>query len=59
MLRYPDNKLPSEVAVIMLKATNKEQGMVAGLVSMLEMLDDDPELTDSEYLDFLHRVPTC
>jgi len=59
MLRYPDNKLLSEVAAIMLKATNEERGMVAGLASMLEMLDDDPELADSEYLDFLHRVSTC
>jgi hypothetical protein len=59
MLHYPDNKLPSEVAAIMLKATNEEREMVAGLASMLEMLDDDPELADSEYSDFLHRVSTC
>ena len=58
MLRYPDNKLPSEVAAIMLKATNEERGMVAGLASMLEMLNDDPELADGEYSDFLHRVST-
>jgi hypothetical protein len=58
MLHYPDNKLPSEVTAIMLKATNEERGTVAGLASMLEMLNDDPELADGEYSDFLHRVPT-
>ena len=58
MLHYPDNKLPSEVAAIMLKATNEEQEMVAGLASILETLDDDPELADGEYSDFLHRVST-
>jgi hypothetical protein len=58
MLHYLDNKLPSEVAAIMLKATNEEQEMVAGLASILETLDDDPELADGEYSDFLHRVST-
>jgi hypothetical protein len=58
MLRYPDNKLLSEVAAIMLKATNEERGTVAGLASMLETLNDDPELADGEYSDFLHRVST-
>ena len=58
MLCYSDDKLPSEVVAIMLKAMNEEQGTVAGLASMLEMLNDDPELADSEYSDFLHRVPT-
>jgi hypothetical protein len=48
MLRYPDNKLPSEVAAIMLKATNEERGTVAGLASLLENLDDDPGWTDGE-----------
>jgi len=48
MLRYPDDKLPSEVAAIMLKAMNEEQGTVAGLASLLENLDDDPERTDGE-----------
>jgi hypothetical protein len=59
MLHYPDNKLLSKVTAIMLKAMNEERGMVAGLASMLEMLDDDPELVDGEYLDLLHRVSTC
>jgi hypothetical protein len=60
MLRYPDNKLPSEVAAIMLKATNEERGTVAGLASLLKTLDDDdPELEDGNYSVFLHEVPTC
>ena len=49
MLHYPDNRLPSEVAAIMLKVTNKERGTVAGLALLLEMLDDDPELADGKY----------
>jgi hypothetical protein len=48
MLRYPDDKLPSEVAAIMLKAMNEERGTVAGLASLLENLDDDLGWTDSE-----------
>jgi hypothetical protein len=48
MLRYPDDKLPSEVAAIMLKATNEERGTVAGLASLLENLNDDPGWTDGE-----------
>jgi hypothetical protein len=58
MLHYPDDKLPSEVAAIMLKATNEERGTVAGLASLLETLDDDPELADGEYSVFLDKVPT-
>jgi hypothetical protein len=57
MLRYPDNKLPSKVAAIMLKVMNEEQGMVAGLASLLETLDDDTEHTDGEYSVLLHNVP--
>jgi hypothetical protein len=48
MLRYPDDKLPSEVTAIMLKAMNEERGTVAGLASLLENLDDDPGRTDGE-----------
>jgi hypothetical protein len=57
MLRYPDNKLPSEVAAIMLKAINEERGTVAGLASLLETLDDDTEHTDGKYSVLLHNVP--
>ncbi len=49
MLRFLDNKLPSEVAAIMLKATNEERGMVAGLASLLGTLDNESELADGEY----------
>ncbi len=48
MLHCLDNKLPSEVVVIMLKVMNKERGTVAGLASLLENLDDDPGQADSE-----------
>ena len=48
MLRYPDDKLPSEVTAIMLKAMNEERGTVAGLASLLENLDDDPGRADSK-----------
>ena len=57
MLCCPDNKLPSEVAAILLKAMNEERGTVAGLVSLLETLDDDPDHADGEYLVLLHKVP--
>ena len=57
MLRCPDNKLPSEVAVILLKATNEEQGTVAGLASLLGTLDDNPDHADGEYSVLLHKVP--
>jgi hypothetical protein len=59
MLCYPDNKLPSEIAAIMLKVMNKEQGMVAGLAFLLETLDDDPDHADGEYSVLLHKVPAC
>jgi hypothetical protein len=48
MLHYLDDKLPSEVTAIMLKVTNEEQGMVAGLASLLENLDDDPGWADGK-----------
>jgi hypothetical protein len=56
MLRCPDNKVPSEVAAIMLKATNEERGTVAGLASLLETLDADPEQADGEFsVVLVHR----
>ena len=57
MLHFPDNKLPSQVAAIMLKAMNKEQGMVAGLASLLETLDNDPDHADGKYSVLFHKVP--
>jgi hypothetical protein len=57
MLHCLDNKLPSEVAVILLKAMNEERGMVAGLASLLGTLDDDPDHADGEYSVLLHKVP--
>lgn len=57
MLHCPDNKLPSEVAAIMLKSTNEERGTVAGLASLLETLDNDSEHADGEYSVLLHNIP--
>ena len=41
LLRYPKASLPSDVAGIMLRATNEERGTVAGLVSLLQDLDKE------------------
>ena len=59
MLRFPDNELPSQVAAIMLKATNEERGTVAGLASLLETLNDDPDHADGKYSVLFHKVPAC
>jgi hypothetical protein len=41
LLRYPKASLPSDVAAIMLHATNDERGTVAGLASLSQDLDEE------------------
>jgi hypothetical protein len=41
LLRYPKASLPSDVAGIMLRATNDERGTVAGLASLSQELDEE------------------
>lgn len=38
---YPRDSLPSEVARIMLRATNEERGTVASLAALLDDMDDE------------------
>jgi hypothetical protein len=41
LLRYPTDSPQSEVVEMMLKATNEERGTVAGLMALMETLDDE------------------
>jgi hypothetical protein len=47
LLHHPKGLIQSDVAEIMLHATNKEQGTVAGLAALSQALDD--EHADHDY----------